>query len=229
MANLTRACTCDSDGEEVPGRQVCGKVSGWKACECAEMPETLATGTGGIGPFTDPAANHNDENFFWARTVPSGGACEPGHYQGVFDGGYNPAVTLGFSTILVAGDVGFDLAETSTGEFFEISGGYMKGLALNLYPFEGEIHGTLDCSTGYFDGFLKNCFYNVFGINYFFEGIIRADYDKFNQAFVNGVWAVTEKDAAGNFPPAPDARPSQPLPPLPPLGGVGKWSSTWIP
>jgi hypothetical protein len=223
--NATGPCECEDDGERVPGRRTCSSESGWGPCECAAVPSTLIRNPGG----DDPAANKGAESFEWLRTSPLGGSCEAGHYEGSFEGQYNPAISLGFSTSDVNGSLAFDLGESTTGEFFEVSGGYMTGLALDLYPFEGEVVGTLDCTAMYFDGYLKNCSYIVWGFSFAFEGVLPARYDAVNHAFVNGVWSVTEPDLTGAFPQPQPVSPGDPLPSLPVLGGVGTWTTTWVP
>ena len=182
---------------------------------------------------TDPAANRRADVFFdWWRTIPLGGSCEGGRYEGAFDGVYSPTIIMGYGGgIPVAGTVGFILTESSTGEYYEVSGGYMRGLALFQYPFEGEMHGRLNCERLYFDGFLKNCFYNVYGAPYAFEGIARANYNPHDHTFVDGVWSVTDADVNGVFPPPIDAQPGAPPPVMPfgAKGGSGNWYMTWIP
>jgi hypothetical protein len=230
IENATKACTCDHEGEEVPGRKVCEADLKWGACECGGT-----TGAGGIagagGPVSgmDPELNEGPAVFEWLRTTPTGGTCESGQYEGSFDGMYVPAAIMGFGSLPVAGAVGFDIWESASGEYLEISNGYYRGLALMQFPFEGEFWGKLDCTTGVFEGELRNCFYNVYGTIYHFEGIARSNYDKFNHAFVNGAWAVTEPDINGVYPPPPPIQLNGPLPPLPQLGGVGTWTTTWVP
>jgi hypothetical protein len=136
---------------------------------------------------------------------------------------------FGFDTTAVDGSVAFDLGESTNGEFFEVSDGYMTGLALGLYPFEGEIQGRLDCPNLFFDGLLRNCSYIIWGLPVAFEGVIPAQYDPVNHTFVNGLWSVTEADATGGFPPPAPVNPGDPLPALPQLGGVGTWTATWVP
>ncbi len=229
--NATRACTCLKDGETLAGRQVCSLALGWAQCECAEAPETILPSTiaqGSGGGAIDPAANKALADFEWERFVPTGGTCEPGRYDGVFDGFYQSGGS--FVGIPVMGNVSFELGESTTGEFFEVSGGTMDGLALFVYAFTGEIVGSLDCTTGVFEGFMQNCSYTSPGGGPTeFEGPLRANYDPFNHAFVNGVWGVTERDETGAFYPPPDVQPGALLPPLPTKGGVGNWSAALVP
>jgi hypothetical protein len=224
LDNLTRECTCRHETGEDPGRQVCDTETGWSECECASVPGTVDPVDPG-STVTSPSLNEKPETFDWLRTVPSGGSCEPGHYEGAFDGSY----VTGAAPFPVMGNLNFDLGASTNGEFFEVSGGHMMGSALVIFPFEAEIVGTLDCTNGTFDGFLQNAFYvDTSGQNPM-QGPFRAQYDKFNHAFINGVWSVTEEDAAGNFPPPADVQPNVPLPPPPVPGGVGNWSTTWVP
>ena len=234
-ANATQYCTCDKNGEAVPGRQGCSAVSGWRDCECYQKPGSVfadADLSRGVSA-TDPAANRRSDVFFnWWRSMPTFGTCEGGRYEGGFDGVYNPTIIMGYEGgIPVAGNVGFDMAESSTGEYYEVSGGYMRGLALFQYPFEGEMHGRLNCESLYFDGSLQNCFYIVYGAPYAFKGIARAIYDPINHAFVGGVWSVTDADYNGVFPPPIDAQPGAPPPVMPwgVKGGSGNWSMTLMP
>jgi len=105
----------------------------------------------------------------------------------------------------------------------------MIGAALVAFAFEGEIIGTLDCESRTFVGELKNCHYVIPGLPPFaFEGIIRAEYDRFNNTFVNGVWSVTEIDGTGNFPDPLPVSPGVPVPFPPPLGGTGTWTNRWV-
>ncbi len=231
MNNITQLCTCNQNGAEVRGRQVCSVLSGWGECQCdaAAGAGTGAPGVDDPGSFADLEINKGAPRFEWQRTMPSGGSCKAGHYEGTFDGNYVPAITFGFGTTEITGTISFDLEETGSGEIFEINSGYLTGWALDLFPFEGEITGTLDCATGFADGFLRNCSYIFFGLPAFFEGPALGLYDKFNHVFVEGVWAVTEVDLLGTYAPPPPIYPGDPLPPLPFAGGVGNWAATWTP
>jgi hypothetical protein len=229
--NATQACTCEKNGELLPGRQVCSEALGWATCECAEAPETILPSTinqGSGSGAIDPAANRTPADFEWERLVPAGGSCEPGRYDGAFDGIYQSGGT--FIGIPVMGNVSFELGESIDGEFFEVSGGTMEGFALIVFAFQGEIVGSLDCASGVFEGFMQNCSYvEPGGSPTEFEGPLRARYDPINHVFINGVWGVTERDDTGAFYPPPDVQPGVLLPPLPTKGGVGNWSATLTP
>jgi hypothetical protein len=227
MTNATQACVCDSAEGVVPGRQVCIVESGWGECQCDAAPETLVSSSTSSG---DSTKNKIPASFVWQKTVPSGGSCKAGRYDGGFDGIYIPAITFGFGPIPVFGGVSFQLGESSNGEYFQVEDGHMVGSALVAFLFEGDIVGTLDCASRIFEGRLKNCYYVIPGLPPFsFEGVIRAEYDKFNNAFVNGVWSVTEIDANGNFPDPLAVSPGVQVPFPPPLGGTGTWTNQWIP
>jgi hypothetical protein len=232
LNNQTRSCTCDKDGTPVRGRQTCDLLTGWSACECSAVPSTIIVDNADASIAADPANNKGHEDFEWNRTVPQGGLCKAGHYEGEFEGKYIPSLLLGFAKSDVAGSLSFDLTQTSNGEFFEISGGHMEGLANDQYPFTGDIEGTLDCTTGLVDAYLKNCSYLLYLVTGYFEGPFKANYDKFNYACVNGVWSVTEPDTNGDYPTPLDVNPGDPLPSLdanPILGGVGNWKATYTP
>lgn len=225
MTYATQPCLCDSAEGTVPGRQVCTVESGWGECECYAAPETLASETSsGESP-----KNKLPVSFVWQKTVPSGGSCKAGRYDGGFDGIYIPAITFGFGPIPVFGNVTFQLGKSTNGEYFQVEDGHMVGSALVAFPFEGDIVGTLDCASRTFEGKLQNCYYVIPGLPPFaFEGVIRAEYDKINNTFVNGVWSVTEIDATGNFPDPLPVSPGDPVPFPPPLGGTGTWTNQWV-
>ncbi len=229
--NQTQPCFCQTDEGPVEGRQVCSIYSGWGPCECAQAPETLVSRRGGVD-LEQSALNKGPERFDWERTPPGGASCQSGHYEGGFDGFYLSAATWGWGTIPVAGNVAFDLGESSTGEYYTVSNGFMQGVALGMFPFEGEIVGDLDCNQAYFDGLMVNCRYIVGVIPYSFQGLLRSKYDKFNHAFVRGLWSVTEPAADGTYPDPPDIEPGNPPPapwPAGVCGGTGNWSATWKP
>lgn len=236
VPNATRLCSCDRNSEPVPGRQTCVAGWGWSDCECADLPDTIIDdGTVQyVGPEVDPLQNKIMKNFDWYHAMSGLGSCEAGHYEGAFAGDYNPALVVVFSagfagSMPVSGNVSHDIMEDETGEYFEVRDGVFEGLAMAMFPFEGEFYGKLDCTTATFEGGLRNCFYIAFGLQFAFEGLARSRYDKVTHSFIDGVWSVTEPDVNGVHPPPPDARPGQPLPPPPQLGGVGTWETTWVP
>jgi hypothetical protein len=172
--------------------------------------------------------------FDWHHAMGGLGSCEAGHYEGYFEGLYNPALTVLFTmgatgSIDVSGNVSHDIMQDETGEYFEVKDGVFQGMAMAMFPFEGEFYGKLDCTTQYFEGGLRNCFYIAFGAPFYFEGLARSRYDKLNHSFIDGVWSVTEADANGAYPPPPEAHPGDPLPPPAQLGGIGIWETTWVP
>ncbi len=255
MHNLTRRCECQQGETVAPGRQTCSGETGWGQCECATIP--------GVPPgFDKPNASHEvaentgPKRFQWDRTPPPGGGCEPGIYEGLFDGLYNPQVTVALSfgfwtTIAIFGVVQFALEEepASGGEILEIANGHFVGSAFMPIPFEARLSGTLDCRTGAFEGVLKDGFYMVGFDKYAFSGVIKSNYDVISHTFVDGVWSVTEPDNALiesplvppegfphvedlDFPDPLEVEPAQPLPaPYPPgfRGGVGTWWASLLP
>jgi hypothetical protein len=252
IANATQPCSCDKNGQQVPGRQTCNTVSGWSQCECSAKPETVISNQGGGS--SDSALNKGDARFNWERTMPLGGSCEAGNYAGAFTGLYASQAliqaTMGFyTTIPVAGDVKFNINEKpgSNGEWFEISDGHFIGTALAMFPFDGDFYGALECSTRSFQGTLENCYYMVGGDKYAFQGIAVSNYDTFNHTFVGGMWSVTEPEGNAIFdsPGNPDAGYPlddlfpEPLPIqagtpfqgfFPPLfaGGAGDWNAAYV-
>jgi len=233
LNNLTQPCVCAiADGQVTPGRQACNPSTGWGPCECYsefEVPPAVITPSD-AGFTADPVKNKGPERFDWQRTVALFSSCKEGHYQGKFEGQYIPSITFGFDVSDVSGEVSFDLIPSATGEFLEITGGRIQGVADGDIPFEGDMVGTLDCATGYMNAYLQNCSYIYLML--FFEGPLLANYDKFNDAFVQGVWSVTEPDANGVYPTPLPVSPGDPLPSLSILsvfGGVGRWAAIHVP
>ena len=70
---------------------------------------------------------------------------------------------------------------------------------------------------------LVNGSYDAFGLRFFFNGPLLADYNKVTHAFVNGTWNVEEEPDANAPPPDPN------LPPPLVGGGDGTWTTTWVP
>lgn len=254
--NLTKSCACNVNGQTAPGRQVCNVAFGWSGCECNEFPETLSV-IFGNGDYTGPIENNGPARFDWKRTIPTGGLCQAGYYEGTFDGIYNSEVlsnmTVGFySTLPVNGSVDFIILEKpgSSGELFTVSDGHFKGTALEIFPFDGDFYGTLDCTTKTFEGGLRKCFYLVVEDKYAFQGVALSQYEVTTNSFVNGMWSVTEPTTGACFysvglaidDPYPDDSefPNPPpieqgglLPnifelPLSFRGGFGNWNTTFI-
>ena len=232
--NLTKPCTC-AGGER--GRQTC-KSGGFSPCECA-VPVPGAAGTaapsgtagtaggatarpGPTGPSTpiagDPPANRSSVRFDWQRTVPTGGSCEAGHYEGTFTGWYSPAIivvpdlpVIPVFPVELPGNPGlaFDLLREGNGEIFTVSNGKMNGNALGAFPFSADVVGKLNCETKKFDAMLINGSYFIGPLEYRFQGPITADYDKLSHTMINGVWKVDEPDYPG-------------------AGGAGDWTIKWV-
>lgn len=170
------------------------------------------------GLASDPTANRSSVRFDWARTEPSGGSCEAGHYEGTFTGLYGPSIIVvpGLMVIPVfpvelPGNPGlaFDLLREGNGEIFTVSNGKMSGNALGAFPFTADVVGKLDCDTLKFDAKLVNGSYFIGPLEYRFEGPITATYDKQTHAMTGGVWKVDEPDWPG-------------------AGGSGDWTVTWV-
>jgi hypothetical protein len=226
--HLTATCTCASQNN-LPGRQTC--ISGmWTACECEAAPtSTGGMGGGGTGVVAtdggtpsaitnDPAGNSSATRFAWKRTPFDLGSCKAGHYVGKFDGFYGSPVIFGAPFPVVATDgadgspgLEFTLNKTpGSGEIFAINGGKMRGTASGIAAFTADLNGTLDCATKKYVGTIENGTYTVGTMDYHFVGTMTADYDKLQNAFINGVWHCTEP-------------PSMTIPP----GGDGHWDTQW--
>jgi hypothetical protein len=195
---LTRACTCDArdGGVPRPSTQTCFRGF-WLSCDC-HAPADQATA----------------------------GECRAGNYEGSFDGFYSSAYTfVGVPIPVFALDaagpgLGFTLnAQQGGGEIptFTISDGYVRGTADGLFPFEGVLTGTLDCSTKTFTGTLTGgyCVGPCVGLNEGkFSGPVHGSYDGATFSFTSGTWELTEEgsDQAVAFA----------------FGGSGNWSATWV-
>lgn len=165
-------------------------------------------GAGGQQPY-DPSVT-----FDWKETVPTAGSCKPGKYSGTFDGLYTSPAAANFP-VPVSGAVDLTLEQSQDGEFFRLANGKMKGLVYGFIPFASDLTGTLDCtSLKLVDGFMPKGTYNVFGVDYPYEGPLDADYDKLTNAFVNGQWQVGEPTYHRGDP-------------LPVNGGKGTWTVVW--
>ena len=213
-AQLTQACKCAGG---LPGRQTCS-AGAWSSCACRPASNGGA-GTGAVG-FTDgdPSENRSAVRFDWERTVPTGGSCEAGHYEGTFSGIYGPSIivvadlkVIPVVSIDLPGMPGlaFDLTREGQGEIFTVSNGKLNGNALGAFPLTADIEGKLDCDTLKFDAKLVNGSYFIGPLEYHFEGPILADYDKLTHTLVNGTWVVEEPDYPG-------------------AGGSGDWTVQWI-
>ncbi|HEX7479278.1 MAG TPA: hypothetical protein VF331_15840 [Polyangiales bacterium] len=177
--------------------------------------------TGTVG---DPLANSSPVRFAWLRTTPTGGSCEAGHYVGKFDGTYNAAFGLGLpvaatdSTDLATGKVlpglEFTLNKKPGSEILAISGGKIRGTANGLFPFQIDLLGNLDCSTGKFTGTMDGYYEFPLTVKNPFLGTVTADYNKITHQFINGTWTLHEPQADGGLPPIG-----------PPPGGSGHWNA----
>ncbi len=232
--NLTQPCRCADDS---PGHQTC-KAAGFTQCQCAVRAAGAAgagaamggsaggSGTTKPNPSTpmgtrvaaDPPANRSSARFDWQRTMPTGGSCEAGHYEGTFTGFYSPAIivvpdlpVIPVFPVELPGIPGleFDLLREGNGEIFNVSNGKMNGNALGAFPFTADVVGKLHCDTLKFDAKLVNGSYFIGPLEYRFEGPITADYDKQTHTMINGLWKVDEPDAPGS-------------------GGSGDWTVHWI-
>jgi hypothetical protein len=232
--NQTQPCRCADDS---PGQQTC-KAAGFTQCQCAVRAlgtagaAAVASGAGNrampAGPATpnapgtqvaaDPPANRSSVRFDWQRTMPTGGSCEAGHYEGTFTGFYSPAIivvpdlpVIPVFPVELPGNPGlaFDLLREGNGEIFNVSNGKMSGNALGAFPFTADVVGKLHCDTLKFDARLVNGSYFIGPLEYRFEGPITADYDKQTHTMTNGLWKVDEPDAPGS-------------------GGSGDWTVHWI-
>ncbi len=235
--NVTQACVC-ADQNNAAGSQAC-TAGAWMACQCAAAP---TSGTGGgsavamadsgvvdaqkpMGATSDPPGNSSPVRFDWYRAPVSGGSCEAGHYVGKFTGNYYTAISLlgalPVSSTDSAATLGgpilpgleFTLNKKPGSEILAISGGKIRGTANGLYPFEIDLLGNLDCSTGKFTGTMDG-WYSVAGIKTPFLGTVTADYNKITHQFINGKWTLHEPQPDGGFPPIG----------MPP-GGSGDWNA----
>ncbi|HEX7476386.1 MAG TPA: hypothetical protein VF331_01130, partial [Polyangiales bacterium] len=160
-----------------------------------------------------------------------GGSCEAGHYVGAFTGKYYAPAALNTATDVASVDTAAVLGgpvlpgleftlNSSKSEIFAITGGKIRGTANGLFPFDIDLTGNLDCSTGKFTGTM-NGHYTVVGINYPFLGTITADYNKITHQFINGTWTLHEPLADGGLPPI--VVPGITMAP----GGSGSWNADW--
>jgi len=148
--------------------------------------------------------------FDWPETLPGTGTCQAGHYQGDFVGLFASSMTVFPAPIPVAGNVDLTLQESANGEFFEIAGGKVAGVADLLFPYEADIVGRLNCTTRKLENAaLKNGHYLVGVFVLPFEGPLNSDYDTLTLSFVNGTWDVKE--------------------PNPTYGGFGTWNAKRVP
>lgn len=161
-----------------------------------EPPPPLAT----VQPAASAQVYDPNVQFDWPETVASG-PCLPGAYSGQFScqidltGGLLPPGVY-------TGPVTFTLAESSAGEFLEISSGTLQG-ATGFITFNAQLAGQLDCSTNQFRADALNGMFP----GGTFSGILDGQLDRATQT-LTGAWSMT----AMGFPPC-----------------VGPWSVTLQP
>jgi hypothetical protein len=213
LDNLTQPCSC---GGASMGQRTC-RDGAFTACRCqaANGGSQAAPGEPIAG---DPPANRSGVRFDWERTMPTGGSCEAGHYEGTFTGWYGPSIivvadlkVIPVFPVALPGNPGlaFDLFRTGEGEVFNVENGKLNGNALGAFPLTADIVGKLDCETLKFDARLVNGSYFIGPLEYKFEGPITADYNMQTHSMVGGKWSVAE-------------------PAYPSAGGMGDWTVTWI-
>lgn len=180
----------------------------------------LVTFDGGtiVNPKVDPTISFNwpvdDPN-------PAGLTCQPGHYSGAFLGLYTSPITVVGVPIPVTGDVQLTLAQSTNGEFFTVTNGFVTGRADILAEYRCGFFGTLNCTTKKLENGYIDCKYCVgayaldgglcLGLESHFIGPLTADYNATSQAFENGTWKGKEGADAGVF------------------GGLGIWTATYMP
>jgi hypothetical protein len=147
--------------------------------------------------------------------------CKAGHYTGSFMGSYTSYLTdtilkLGGVPLMVTGNVDLDLDQsvsTTTGEIHEstltIANGHVQGFANNVFPYQCDMVGTLDCNTKKLvDAGLENCWYCVglfvqqdggncsaYG---HFKGPVAGDYNGKTFSFMDGTWEGQEMAPTGD-------------------------------
>jgi len=180
--------------------------------------------------------------------VSTAGDCLPGRYEGDFLGIYASGFSYGGAPIPVAafdpfGGPGLALTLSATsegyGEFatYDVSDGFIKGNADGVFPIEGVITGSLNCSTKEFNGILKGWYSLAIDIGLdvnrgFFEGPVHAFYDATTHTFVSGTWNVLESSQGGALAPLTTAFQTGAFSPgmlVTNYGGEGEWKATWVP
>jgi hypothetical protein len=186
----------------------------------ATNPRSFVGVDGGIiaNPPVDPTIR-----FDWPvdDPNPSSLSCQSGHYTGLFVGLYTSPITVVGVPIPVTGNVDLTLAQSSNGEFFTITNGFVTGRADILAEYRCNFFGTLNCTTKKLEMGRIDCKYCVgtyaadgglcLGLESHFTGPVTADYDAANQAFDNATWKGKEAADAGVF------------------GGFGTWTAAYTP
>ncbi|MET0285830.1 MAG: hypothetical protein ABW352_15220 [Polyangiales bacterium] len=200
----SRSCSCDSGRL---GRKTC-KSGAFGSCVCE-------------APRSDAGA-------------PRKSLCKAGYYMGNFVGMYLPAMSGGglFPPelgVMVSGKALDDIPplaftldqnEVGAGEFtsFTVGNGCMTGSAVVFgfvdNPFVARITGSLDCGTGYFDGWLDGQYtlFNLSPVPTRFSGPFTAQFT-LPQSLAEGEWDVSEgsSDLTGGSA----------------GGGKGSWQADW--
>ena len=143
--------------------------------------------------------------FDWPETIPGQAKpCKAGHYTGTFACNYQPAGTPDGSAggLPITGPIDFTLQQSQNGEFLEVSGGTLDGLALLAIHFKATIVGKLSCSTGAFAGNLENGSYAIdpFPAGGTFVGPMSgfsSSTPPCTGICLSGNWALHETGAAG--------------------------------
>lgn len=228
LLNQTRLCDCENSR----GRQVC-EPDGWSDCECTVVNERDSgiEKDGAIDaqiPISTPAGDERpDVSFRWgsdAETERPTEDCKEGRYSGFFEGYYISYITPGVSQYIAAtptensSGLEFDLVKVSAGESFEIRGGKLIGMTETAapVPFEADIIGTLDCTTGVLNAELANGYYEYLSLSGRFEGQMMGQYNFESQSFESGTWTVRELDPDSGLPHEEN-------------GGDGTWNATLVP
>jgi hypothetical protein len=176
---------------------------------------------------TDASDKRPDTFFEWGsdaentRTIED---CKAGRYSGFFEGYYISYLSPGVSQYITAkptensSGLEFDLVKVPDGEFFEIRGGKLVGMTETAaqVPFEADIVGTLDCTTGLFKAELANGYYAYLTFSGRFEGEMIGQYNFESQSFESGTWSVRELDVDSGLPHEEN-------------GGDGTWTATYVP
>lgn len=223
VRNETKLCSCS----DLKGSQVC-KATGWSECTCQTPEGGTVTGNSGK-PSTDdgtgtPAGNlRSDITFDWERTPATEGSCEPGYYEGTFEGLYASQITFVGAPIPVFSlgtpghpGLSFTLSKKAGGgEELVIENGKMDGTANGLFPFRGTLTGTLNCDTLEFNSILDGYYsLGVDGVGQWkFKGPLIANYDKATRSVIDATWDVKEYDPPTSIGHA---------------GGGGTWRATWL-
>jgi len=219
----TKMCSCDA----LKGSQYCA-ATGWTECVC-QLPGggTVTGNSGKPGPSDGssvPEGNlRSDITFDWERTPATEGSCEPGYYEGTFEGLYASQITFVGAPIPVfslgtPGHPGLSFTLTKKpggGEELLIENGKMDGTADGLFPFRGTLTGTLNCDTLEFNSILDGYYsLGLDGIGQWrFKGPLIGGYDKATRSIVDATWDVKEYDPPTSIGHA---------------GGGGTWRATWL-